>query len=130
MRNNSAYYKANYWRTPVTYISGKITGNEANYKEQFAKAAEIVRKMGLEPMVPIEDETPENVAQWKAWEDYMKKDIKKLLECDSIFMIGENMTGQGKDWRTSRGAKIEWKLALDLNYKIYYSDDEELKKYF
>lgn len=114
----------------MTYISGKITGNEANYKEQFAKAAEIVRKMGLEPMIPIEDETPENVAQWKAWEDYMKKDIKKLLECDSIFMISENMTGQGKDWRTSRGAKIEWKLALDLNYKIYYSDDEELKKYF
>ena len=106
------------------YISGKITDNK-DYKKYFEEAAQRVRDMGEEPVVPIENGTPENQDLWKKWEDYLKKDIKILMDCDAIYLICENIAGVGKGWKESRGAIFEKDIAERLNYNIMYSDPEK-----
>lgn len=44
------------------------------------------------------------------WENYMKRDLSVLLTCNEIHML--------PDWKSSKGACIERKLAEDLGIKI------------
>ncbi len=48
----------------------------------------------------------------ESWETYMKNCIPILIQCDEVHFL--------KDWKQSRGAKIEHKLCIDLNIKIVY----------
>lgn len=98
------------------YISGKITG-DPNYKEKFKKAVHflIENKDDFFPLEkesfiinPAELQLPENAS----WSDYMKIDIKTLLDCDAIYML--------KDWKESEGAKLEHHIADKMNIKIFY----------
>lgn len=50
-----------------------------------------------------------------SWQDYMRNDLSILLRCDEIHML--------PDWQSSKGAKIEHQLALDLGIKIVYVDE-------
>jgi len=42
----------------------------------------------------------------------MKEDLKALLDCDGIYML--------RGWEQSKGAKIEYELAMNLGIKRYY----------
>jgi len=46
------------------------------------------------------------------WTDYMKNDIRILLECDEAHFL--------PDWENSKGANIEHQLCLDLEIQIKY----------
>jgi hypothetical protein len=93
------------------YISGKITGLDISEAEKLFKDAEKYAKyeMGYEPVNPME-----LCKQDDAWEwiDYMRVDIKALVDCDAILML--------PNWEDSEGAKLELVIAKGLKLEIYY----------
>lgn len=97
------------------YISGQITGNK-NYKKIFNNMEQKLNSLGYKAVNPISDEDKIILD----WYDAMKKDISKLMKCDSILLL--------KNWEKSKGAKIEKQLAEDLNLKIFYEESFFNKK--
>ena len=89
------------------YISGQITGNPL-YKVQFAAAARIIKFAGFEPVNPAELELSKDAT----WTDYMRRDLKLLCDCDSIYML--------KNWKKSKGAKLEHEVAKSLGLSVHY----------
>lgn len=87
------------------YISGPITNNP-DYISDFSKAEYEIYDLGLRPVNPTRL-VPFN-KNWQ-WEDYMREDIKLLLNCSYIYML--------KGWKDSRGAKLEKNLADQLKIK-------------
>jgi len=91
------------------YISGKISGLPLHEtKKKFLKAKEEVIFDGNIPVNPFEIITDDNLS----WKDYMIADIRELFNCDAIYML--------KDWRYSKGARIEKSIAKELGLKIFY----------
>nr|WP_294922153.1 DUF4406 domain-containing protein [uncultured Flavobacterium sp.] len=92
------------------YIAGKVTGEDQKQCiEKFQKAKELIEKRGDEAVNPIEV-----VGDWTAtWDEAMKKCLKALIDCEAIMLL--------EDWNLSRGAKIEFRLALELNLTIIYN---------
>lgn len=89
-----------------TYISGPMTGlPEFNFPAFHAKAAEL-RQAGVDVINPAEhDEAPD-----LPWQVYLRKDIKMLMDCDTIHML--------PGWRKSRGARLELLIALKLGFAV------------
>lgn len=55
------------------------------------------------------------------WEQYMSTDITALLSCDAIYMM--------TNWGRSRGARLEYAIARELNLTIWFeADDEEISE--
>lgn len=93
----------------MIYLSGSIT-NEKDYKKKFLDAAEKVKAIcGNET---IFNPSTIDLGKDATWQDYMKIDLKILLECSSIVML--------EGWEKSKGALLEWNIARALNLKILY----------
>lgn len=90
------------------YISGKITGIEAQAPALFEKAENYLFANGIEPINPLKIPHTHD----KTWLSYMKADIIALMNCDAIFML--------TNWHQSNGAKIEHLLAIKLGYEVIY----------
>lgn len=90
------------------YISGKISGIEAEAVELFSKAETELISKGFEPINPMSL----NHEHDKSWHSYMKEDVKALCDCDSIFMLS--------NWVDSKGAIIEHTIAMYLGIKVIY----------
>ena len=90
------------------YISGKITGIEKKAPLIFAEAELDLIDRGFNVVNPIKIKHNHN----GSWANYMKNDIKALMDCDAIYMLS--------NWTGSKGAEIERRLALDLGMKIIY----------
>lgn len=88
------------------YIAGAVTG--LDYDDVLAKFEKAEKEMLAKGYFPT---SPVRVCKlnWD-WLKCMKNCIRELLLCDSIYML--------KDWRLSRGAKLEHFIALKLNYEI------------
>lgn len=87
------------------YVSGKIAGlPEQEWKGLFSKAANKLRYEGYSVINPAENPPREN------WEEYMKYDIEGLVHCDYIAVL--------PNWKDSRGARIEVKLARELKIPV------------
>jgi hypothetical protein len=81
------------------FISGKITG-QPFYKIKFAIAYLRLWLAGYQPVTPT--------IFPKGWqhEDYIHV-CKALIDtCDAVYFL--------KDWKYSKGARIEWEYALSL----------------
>jgi hypothetical protein len=94
------------------YISGKITG--LPFDEAFArfeKAEKKLQIMGYTTVNPMKQ--PHN--HTKTWEAYMREDIIAMMDCDSIYMLS--------GWDESKGACIEFELAVKLGMKIIYYNE-------
>lgn len=86
------------------YISGPITGHPRERVERaFAEAEAVIRGSGHEPVNPLDNGLPISAT----WYEHMRTDLKMLLDCDAIYMVGE--------WWHSSGAKIEWELSRTLD---------------
>lgn len=92
------------------YLSGKITG-EPNYKRLFAQA-EIEVKIGIDKYAEVVNPCSVELSEEATWRDYMKADIKLLTDCDIVFML--------KNWKHSKGARIEHFIAKKLGIPIIY----------
>ena len=88
------------------YISGPITGIEATAPQLFKEAEDFLKAKGYEVVNPMTI----NHDHDKSWTNYMKTDIIALMECDGIFMLD--------NWEESKGACIEYYLAIKLGYEV------------
>lgn len=89
------------------YLSGKITDN-SNAIEQFETAENKFLKAGFEVVNPMKLEHKADAT----WEDYLRVDIKEMVDCDEIHML--------LGWHTSKGARLEFFVASSLGIKITF----------
>lgn len=93
------------------YISGAITKDPA-YKEHFERAEIILKKEGYIPVNPVkigEKYVTDHIENPK-YGDYMRADIKALLDCDGIFYLPSASE--------SEGSKVEQAVAKSLNLLV------------
>lgn len=99
-------------KKPKVYISGKITGLEEKvYKNNFNSAELYLTGLGYDVVNPV---SYTGEPDW-SWSDFMKMDLKLLLDCDYIYLLD--------GWEDSTGAKIEYSLARDIGIKELRLDD-------
>lgn len=93
------------------YISGPITGKpDLNFPLFNAEAARL-RALGYEVVNPVEL-CPDPAA---TWHECMKRDLKALLDCDSIVML--------EGWEDSQGAHLELHIAHRVGIKVRMARD-------
>lgn len=92
------------------YISGKISGSDYDEAfDKFERAENWLSLIGLSPINPMKKVSEQ---EGKSWKDYMLEDIAILWECDGIYML--------PDWKDSKGARIEFQIALELDLIITF----------
>jgi uncharacterized protein DUF4406 len=92
----------------TAYIAGKITGlPRGDVRDKFDVMAAQLSGMGYDVVKPLAvyDET-------RDWDDAVRTDIKKMLECDEVHLLS--------DWQDSRGAQLERDIALRLGMQVVY----------
>jgi len=89
----------------TVYLTGPIgdgSGREQNIQRFHSVASTLRGKEGYYVVSPVEI----NHAGAAQWRDYMKNDIKAMLECDAVYCL--------KGWEKSPGARLEVFIALQL----------------
>ena len=101
-------------KKPRCYISGAITGVK-HADKLFARAEEKLELLGYEVRNPYT--FGEHLKKMYAkdnkvpkYEDYMREDIGLLISCDAIYLL--------ENWGTSKGARLEKKIAEVLKMQI------------
>jgi hypothetical protein len=90
------------------YIAGPMSGMpDFNYPAFHAEAARL-RALGLHVESPAENPRQES------WEAYMKASIRQMLTCDAVLLL--------PGWENSRGAGIEYRLAVTVGMEIVYPE--------
>ena len=90
-----------------------MTG-KAYYWTAFEEAAERLKEMGHTPISPCD--LPAGLGE----DEYMLLDHMLIMMCDGIYML--------KDWPMSKGAMIEYEVALHAGKAIYFEGDEHSEK--
>lgn len=80
------------------YISGPMTGIKDFNAPEFEKAYMKLQAHDFFPVVPVP------FCEGKEYTEYLRDDLKQLLDCDGIYML--------KGWQDSKGAKLEHMVAL------------------
>lgn len=95
------------------YISGAISNLPHNdAKEVFNKAETLLNNQNFKAVNPFDNGLDKD----EPWANHMRADIKALLDCDCIYMLS--------NWRNSKGARLEHKIAIDLGMGIIYQSNE------
>lgn len=94
------------------YISGPITGVDFGNRFAFSCASNALELCGYEVVDPSEVQLDDEAT----WADYMKADLKLLLDCDFIYML--------EGWEDSKGARLERELAENLGIEEIDIDQE------
>lgn len=94
------------------YISGAMSGKpELNFPLFNAEAARL-RALGYDVVNPVEICEDPNTP----WHDCLKADIKALLDCDAIALIGD-------DWMDSKGAHLELHIAHRVGIRVLIASE-------
>jgi hypothetical protein len=93
--------------TERVYISGKIGDDPIGRKPFFDHAEGYLRRQGFLPVNPMWIS-----ASGLTYAEYMKIDIRMLLDCDAIYML------QG--WESSPGATEEKRVAQLCGLRVMY----------
>lgn len=89
------------------YLSGSIK-NDPNYVAKFELWEQWLINAGHEVINPVTvDHAPD-----ASYGDFMRNDIKAMLDCESIAMI--------PGWETSQGAKLEFLVATMCDMEVLY----------
>ena len=99
----------------MIYLAGQMSGiRDYNYP-YFNKIADKIRGMGYEVFNPAEEQGAPSDEYCVDWADYMKKDIKVLVESDGVAVL--------EGWEVSRGATLEVNIARGLGLPVYKAED-------
>ena len=83
-----------------------MTGyDDFNYPAFFA-AEERLKKRGYQVFNPARNQTQDS------WHDYLRFDIKQLMDCDAIYML--------YGYYKSKGSMLELLIAKSLDFEIQY----------
>lgn len=88
------------------YLSGPMSGYPEHNAPQFATAAKKLRERGYEIVNPIEFDAAPDLA----WSDYLRKDIRALMDCGGVITL--------PGWQESRGATLEVHIAHALGMAV------------
>ena len=101
----------------IGYLSGPITGHK-NYRQQFARAAGVLKEMGYNVINPaaIDDAIP---VECMSYEAIMRIDLELLATADYLVQL--------PGWEDSKGANRELGFALGTD-KIIVSLEQLLTK--
>lgn len=92
------------------YLSGPMTGlPDFNYPA-FHAAAKKLRDAGVVVENPAENQPPE----CGTWAGYMRNALVQMLRCEAVVML--------PGWESSRGASVEWRLAVELGMTVVALD--------
>jgi len=86
------------------YICGKVTG-DPNYRAKFRKEEERLFAFKYEPVNPTA-----GISANEEWAKAMKTALRLMLLCDGVSLL--------PDWKKSKGAKIEVRLARELGMDV------------
>lgn len=87
----------------LLYIAGPMTGLPQFNYPAFHAAAVKLQAAGFEVLNPADNRLEADAK----WEDYMRVALGQLLRADGVALL--------PGWEVSRGARIEYGLARDLN---------------
>lgn len=95
----------------TVYISGPITNNP-NYEDDFADAYIRLHNLGYNPTSPVDigRELRRKMGREPTWAEYMREDIKALMDCDGILFI------EGSE--TSVGSRVERAMAYMVDIQV------------
>lgn len=94
------------------YNSGKISGLPYLVAyNNFLFADRRIREMGFEPVNPMKEKWLKPAAPWIC---HMIVDVWKMLWCNAVYFQ--------KNWTDSRGAQVEFYIALNLNKRMIMQD--------
>lgn len=88
------------------YISGPMTGYPAFNFPAFNEAEALLRKAGFDVANPARN----GVVDGWDWADYLRLDLKLLLDCDAVATLD--------GWIDSRGAWLEVSTARALGMSV------------
>lgn len=97
------------------YLSGAITGREAEAKKEFAEAEKSIKNSLIDygfQKHEFKIKNPFKILKLNKkhkYEDYLRADIKVLCDCDYLVNI------RNEGWEKSKGAKLEKQIAKALN---------------
>jgi hypothetical protein len=98
------------------YVSGRIK-DYPGHLEHFATASRRLRNRLYQVVNPCEvDPQKEN----PTYEDFMRADIRELIECDAIYML--------EGWERSVGARCEFHVAVLCGLEIQYELPELISR--
>ena len=99
------------------YISLPISGYDLEERKELAMQTEVkLRSRGYDVFNPLGDKWESGLTT----QDYMKRDLKALLECDTIIF----MTGFNK----SAGCHTELCVAMACGMDIWFEDLQEKER--
>jgi len=99
------------------YISLPISGYDLEERKELAMQMEVkLRSRGYDVFNPLGDKWESGLTT----HDYMKRDLKELLECDTIIF----MTGFNK----SAGCHTELCVAMACGMDIWFEDLQEKER--
>jgi len=81
------------------YVSGPMTGYPDLNFPAFNAAADKLEAEGWE------------------WEDYLRYDVKKVSDCDAIYLL--------VGWEESKGSRLEWYIASALGLRMIFEQVEK-----
>lgn len=90
------------------YVAGPMTGYPELNFPAFHAAAAWLRGLGYH----VENPAEINADPAAAWVDCMRADIARLVTCDRIYLL--------HGWQKSRGAKVEFDLAVVLGLEVLF----------
>ena len=95
----------------TVYISGPVTGkNRKNALDDFGRAEKALTQIDYDVVNPMKLIPDDFQGDWTV---AMRLCLIEMLEkCDTVYFM--------KDWKTSRGARIEHFLAMQLGFNILF----------
>lgn len=97
-------------RVPRIYVAGPMSGlPDLNFPAFHAHAA-LLRERGAH----VENPAEINPDPGMEWDEAMRRDIPRLLTCDTIALL--------PGWEKSRGATLEYHIAQSLGMTIHYPE--------
>ena len=95
----------------TVYISGPITGND-HYEDDFSDAFIRLHNLGHNPVSPVDIgiALEKKLKRKPTWSEYMREDIKALMDCDGIYLL------EGSE--TSVGSRVERAMAYMVDIQV------------
>ena len=91
------------------YLSGKISGlTRSDVEYKFNTAEKELQLKGWAVVNPSK-----LVDEGATWSDAMRVCITAMMDCDAIYLL--------YDWDRSKGAKVEYDLAVVLKMEVIYA---------
>lgn len=96
----------------IVYISGAMSGIKDYNYPLFFQTEEELNKRGVKAINPARL----GYVDEYSWNDYLRRDIKALMDADAILML--------KGWGKSKGASLEKYIAEEIGMQVFYSIEE------